>query len=378
MNLKEIRLLKNLTQIEASKYLDISLRSYKSYENDLDKVDTLKYKVLCSKLVNYMDHTLFLNEDGGFNTNVVIGNKLIDLCSSVKSYKKRDCYKSLKKYFDNDFIGKVCILYGLRRTGKTTLILQMIQELSLKKTAYIKIDTKDNMVGLLKDIKLLNDLGYQNIFIDEVTLMSDFINASSVLSDIYSMMGMKIVLSGTDSLGFMLADRDQLYDRNIMIHTSYIPFKEYVYLLNLHSIDKYIEFGGTLKIENMDYDDPDYMNDEVSFKSDESTRKYIDSSIARNIQHSLKNDCSGNYFNELRDLYDNNELTNVINRIIEDMNHRFLLKVIEDKFKSHDLGSSKNLLLQDFPLNRSLILNNINIDEVITKLKELIEVKEIN
>ena len=83
-------------------------------------------------------------------------------------YKKRDCYKSLKKYFDNDFIGKICILYGLRRTGKTTLILQMIQELSLKKTAYIKIDTKDNMVGLLKDIKLLNDLGYQNIFIDDL------------------------------------------------------------------------------------------------------------------------------------------------------------------------------------------------------------------
>ena len=47
-----------------------------------------------------------------------------------------------------------------------------------------------------------------------------------------------------------------------------------------------------------------------------------------------------------------------VDRIIEDMNHRFLLKVIEDKFKSHDLGSSTSLLLREFPLNRSLILNN--------------------
>jgi hypothetical protein len=192
------------------------------------------------------------------------------------------------------------------------------------------------------------------------------------------MMGMKIIVSGTDSLGFAMANRDELYDRSVMIHTSFIPFREYARLLDIQSVDRYIEYGGTLKKESMSFDDPDAAFDEVSFRDDESTRKYIDSSIVRNIQHSLKNDSLGIYFNELRDLYDNNELTNVINRIIEDMNHRFLLKVIEDKFKSHDLGSSKNLLLQDFPLNRSLILNNINIDEVITKLKELIEVKEKN
>ena len=78
----------------------------------------------------------------------------------------------------------------------------------------------------------------------------------------------------------------------------------------------------------MNFDDEDYLNDEVSFKNDESTRKYIDSSIARNIQHSLKNDNLGIYFNELRELYENNELTNAINRIIEDMNHRFLIDLI--------------------------------------------------
>jgi len=41
------------------------------------------------------------------------------------------------------------------------------------------------------------------------------------------MMGMKLVLSGTDSLGFAMANRDELYDRSVMIHTSFIPFREY-------------------------------------------------------------------------------------------------------------------------------------------------------
>lgn len=48
-----------------------------------------------------------------------------------------------------------------------------------------------------------------------------------MLSDVFSMMGMKLVLSGTDSLGFAMANRDELYDRSVMIHTSFIPFREY-------------------------------------------------------------------------------------------------------------------------------------------------------
>lgn len=87
MILKEIRLIKGLNQNDNATYLGISLKSYKSYENDLDKQDTLKYKVLCSKLINYNENGLILNEDVGFNTNVVIGGKLLRLYKGVESYK---------------------------------------------------------------------------------------------------------------------------------------------------------------------------------------------------------------------------------------------------------------------------------------------------
>ena len=43
-------------------------------------------------------------------------------------------------------------------------------------------------------------------------------------------------------------------------------------------------------------------------------------------------------------MYDANELTNAINRIIEDENHDFTVQVITDLFESHDLDSTAQLL----------------------------------
>lgn len=116
--------------------------------------------------------------------------------------------------------------------------------------------------------------------------------------------------------------------------------------------------------------------DEVAFRDDESTRKYIDTAISRNIQHTLKNDHYGEYFNQLRELYEKGELTNVINRIVQHMNHRFVLRVVEDEFKSHDFGSAKELLLHDLPAERATVLYDVNEKQILERLKAIIEVKE--
>ena len=55
----------------------------------------------------------------------------------------------------------------------------------------------------------------------EVTLLDDFIQGAALFSDIFAESGMKIVLSGTDSLGFMFAEDEQLYDRCFMSHGGY-------------------------------------------------------------------------------------------------------------------------------------------------------------
>lgn len=379
MTLKELRISKGLNQAQCAEYLGMSTRNYQNYENDAAKVNTARYHAIYQKLESYGQPVVSVSipsQTAEFHTNIVTGAGLQALANSVAKYGKRDCFSTLQKFVAGSYDGKICILYGLRRTGKTTLLFQMLSELPIEKTAYIKVQTIDDMSRLTKDLKVLFELGYRYVFIDEITLLNDFIDTAAVLSDVFSMMGMKIVVSGTDSLGFAMANRDELYDRSVTIHTSFIPFREYARLLNICSVDSYIEYGGTLKMENMSFDDPDAAFDEVAFRDDESTRKYIDTAISRNIQHTLKNDHYGEYFNQLRELYEKGELTNVINRIVQHMNHRFVLRVVEDEFKSHDFGSAKELLLHDLPAERATVLYDVNEKQILERLKAIIEVKE--
>ena len=379
VTLKELRISKGLNQAQCAEYLGMSTRNYQNYENDAAKANTARYHAIYQKMESYGQPVVSVSlpsQTTEFHTNVVTGTSLQALANSVAKYGKRDCFSTLQKFVAGSYDGKICILYGLRRTGKTTLLFQMLSELPIEKTAYIKVQTTDDMSRLTKDLKVLFELGYRYVFIDEITLLSDFIDTAAVLSDVFSMMGMKIVVSGTDSLGFAMANRDELYDRSVTIHTSFIPFREYARLLNIRSVDSYIEYGGTLKMENMGFDDPDAAFDEVAFRDDESTRKYIDTAISRNIQHTLKNDHYGEYFNQLRELYEKGELTNVINRIVQHMNHRFVLRVVEDEFKSHDFGSAKELLLHDLPAEQATVLYDVNEKQILERLKAIIEVKE--
>ena len=379
MTLKELRISKGMSQSQCAKYLGMSTRNYQNYENNANKTGTAKYHAIYQKLESYgQSASAPISEVavGEFRTNVITGAALKAFAATVAKYGKRDCFVKLEKFVEGSYDGKICILYGLRRTGKTTLLFQMLNDLPVEQTAYIKIQTTDNMSALTKDLHLLFNSGYKYAFIDEITLLNDFINTAAVLSDVFSMMGMKIIVSGTDSLGFAMANRDELYDRSVMIHTSFIPFREYARLLDIQSVDRYIEYGGTLKMENMSFDDPDSLFDEVAFRDDESTRKYIDTSISRNIQHTLKNDHYGEYFNQLRELYENGELTNVINRVVQNMNHRFVLRVVHETFKSHDFGSAKELLLHDFPAKRATVLYDVDETKILERLKVITEIKE--
>lgn len=48
--LKSLRIERKLTQNQAADILGVSLRSYKSYENDEKKADSIKYKYMIEKI----------------------------------------------------------------------------------------------------------------------------------------------------------------------------------------------------------------------------------------------------------------------------------------------------------------------------------------
>ena len=320
------------------------------------------------------------NPSLNLSTSCSTGQVLRNFAKPSRKFQKRDCYETVKKYVYGGTEDKVCVVYGLRRTGKTTLIKQLISEFdeeNFSKTAYIKCRTKDTIANLNKDIIQLRDAGYKYLFIDEVTLINDFIDSSSLFSDVYAAQGMKIVLSGTDSLGFHFAINDELYDRAVMVHTTYIPFKEHSRLLGINDIDEYIRYGGTLKAGEIDFDSKELNAKDASFRDDESTRYYIDTAICSNIQHSLECFKDGRYFRQLKSLYEVDELTNAINRIIEDLNHNFTVKVITRLFKSRDFGSAaQELRSAKNDEKRTTILDEIDTTQILETLKQILSIKE--
>ena len=306
-----------------------------------------------------------------FTTNVRTGETLRSFAKSVRGYRRRECFQQLCDYVYSDPQDKVFILYGLRRTGKTTMIRQIFAEMrdtELVKAAFIQITAKDTLADVNRDLKILEAHGFRYVFLDEVTLMEDFIEGAALFSDVFAACGMKIVLSGTDSLGFLFTEDEQLYDRCVLLHTTFIPYREFETVLGIHGIDEYIRYGGTMSLGGIHY------NENSTFASKKKTDEYVDTAIARNIQHSLRCYQYEGHFRHLRDLYDKNELTSAINRVVEDINHRFTLEVLTQDWKSHDLGISASNLRRDRE-NPTDILDRIDLMAVTSSLRKLLEIR---
>ncbi len=94
--LKDLRIDKKMTQKEAADYIGVSLRSYKSYENEAEKQDTLKYKYMMEQLTSYN----YIDEEHGILT-------IEDI--------RRKCTKVLEQY-NVEF----CYLFGSYAKGKET------------------------------------------------------------------------------------------------------------------------------------------------------------------------------------------------------------------------------------------------------------------
>ena len=305
-----------------------------------------------------------------FKTKVLVGDRLKSLVSVIRNYKKRECIQMLRDYIFEDIADKVFILYGLRRTGKTTLIRQIILELSesdFNKAAFIQVTSRDSLSEIDEDLRLLEKNGYKYVFLDEVTLMEDFIEGASLFSDIYASSGMKIVLSGTDSLGFAFSKEEQLYDRCIMLHTTFIPYREFENVLGINGIDEYIRYGGTMSLGGINY------NVSTPFSNIKDTEEYINTSIAKNIQHSLKMYQYGGHFRQLLDLYEKGELTNVINRVVEDMNHRFTKSVVGRITANNLLGDRVDSLNLD-----KVTLGIKNMLDILDKEEQSIDISDVH
>lgn len=147
MTLKEIRLSKKITQTEAAIILSVSLRSYKEYENSIEKANTLKYSYMCDKLSTYN----LLDEEHGLLTVAEIKEKVkqvfdkynINFCYLFGSYAKQKANpkSDVDLLIDTEVTG--LDFYGIVEELRTTLC---------KKIDLLKVNQLENNQELLKEI----------------------------------------------------------------------------------------------------------------------------------------------------------------------------------------------------------------------------------
>ena len=147
MTLKELRLSKKLTQEQVANMIGISLRSYKQYENEETKINTIKYNYIYNELTNIG----FIDEEHGILdldtiksiVNDVLSELDVDYCYLFGSYAKG--YANEKSDVD--------LLISTKITGLSFFgIVEKLRLALHKKVDLLNIEQLINNKGLLNEI----------------------------------------------------------------------------------------------------------------------------------------------------------------------------------------------------------------------------------
>lgn len=240
-------------------------------------------------------------------------------------YNRRDQFNDL--YTGAKQSSKIVALYGLRRTGKTVLLIQLAQKLISEgnDVCYILVSKNAKALDLFNLLDKIRNK-YDYIIIDEITYLEGFVCWANQL-EMYNNTKTRIIIAGTQSFALYMAKNDILLDRVEFIDTTYISFKEYNRLFKNTNLIDYIQNGGVLNRS--------YLSKEL--------KTYIDSSIIENIVNTLGTISETNYY-PLRYLpFDRGTLSSLLNQIIyNSINYKAFSEYTV--FKDKNLASALQLL----------------------------------
>lgn len=154
----------------------------------------------------------------------------------TKNYK-RHLFDDILKYIDKKQIIKI---YGLRRTGKTTLFYQIIEYLIANKTnpkhiLYFSFDEKISEIREILEVyttkiiqKELRKLEKIYVFLDEIQKLDDWQNKIKIFYDLYP--NIKFFISGSSSLELKKGTGESLAGRIFDFRLNTLNFKEFIQL----------------------------------------------------------------------------------------------------------------------------------------------------
>lgn len=169
----------------------------------------------------------------------------------MADFKRTKEVNTLLSFLGN---GKVNIVAGLRRVGKTYLL-----DTLLKNKLVHELKTyKENDIGILyldsidKDIrkeqqldKELNKLANEKkkiIIIDEVQLVSDFVSSLKAFVKVHPNITVYVTGSNSDILSKQIIAMFQGYAEMLVVNP--LTYKEIIELIPQYSLDEYVAYGG--------------------------------------------------------------------------------------------------------------------------------------
>ncbi len=178
---------------------------------------------------------------------------------------KRKIYSSLEKHLT---VKQVTVLTGMRRTGKTTLVKQLIEASNIEHKLFFdleKLDDRDLFSARNYDaiIKKISDDGVDfskkvMICIDEIQLLP---NIPSVIKYLYDHYDIKFIVTGSSSYYIKnkfqesMAGRKKIFEIYPLDFGEYLTFKNIKYkpILNLNELENSEYLSSSLKFEYEDY-----------------------------------------------------------------------------------------------------------------------------
>ena len=265
-----------------------------------------------------------------YSSSVKTGDSLRAFIEPVSSWPRRTLCSELESYIYGESTDRVFIVCGLRRTGKTTILRHVICDMKdedFSKTAFVQPLPSADFKSVKGDLDILSEQGYRYIFIDEATHIDDFSRCVALFGNLYASSGIKIILSGTDSLAFALASDVALYDRAYILDTSFIPFNDYAAVHPDRTIDDYLKSGGLLGGEA----------EMPAFSRRTSTDEYIKSAIVANISNTLNRSGANSGYTALKNLQSDGSLYSEVFGFLTHLAEDYILEVLSSSTISDSL-----------------------------------------
>lgn len=154
-------------------------------------------------------------------------------------YHEREVYKEIKRYVE---LPMMIALSGLRRVGKSTLMLKIAEDHIAKgmdpnRVFYFSFDDFRDIEPseIVKEYERLNRLdineGNYLFLFDEIQKLADWQNKIKTLYDLYKGR-VKIILSGSESLFLKKRAKESLAGRMFLFNINQLSFKEFITFKN--------------------------------------------------------------------------------------------------------------------------------------------------